>query len=199
MIKAPIFILNAPKRVGKDTVAMYMETYCGDIRKASFKDPLYNLFLATTGMDQHAFYEKYEESGWKDTPNEMLNGKSPRELLIHISETYIKPFFGKDYFGKTLSQMIQGAEEVSGEVPWVIPDGGFNEEIEAMYETFGNRIVVVQFTRDGYCDFSGDSRDWVTFNGPTYYKGFNDGLNGSHDLAIKILRHFGLLDFEPVL
>lgn len=200
MTNAPIFILNAPKRIGKDTVAHFMQTYCGELRKGSFKDPLFNILLATTGMNQAEFFDNYDKGDWKDTPKESLNNKSVRDLLIQISENYIKPFFGPDYFGQTLATIISGAEdEIGEEKPWVIPDGGFNAEVEALVKRFGDRVVVVQITREGYCDFGTDSRNWIELEGVTTLKVSNEGDNGSHRLAIELLRKYDLLDFEPIL
>lgn len=156
-----IFVLNAPPRCGKDTVTNKMIEECG-LRTASFKYPLYNLFVHTTGMPASEFLVKYEEDGWKDTPHEFLNGKTVRQLLIHISENYIKPFYGDDYFGKWVADYIKFAEQdAEKEMCWVIPDGGFQPEFNAMKEVFGDRLVIISMEREGFRDFSGDSRGWI--------------------------------------
>lgn len=200
MTHSPIFVLNAPKRTGKDTVARFMETYCTEMRTGSFKDPLFNIFLSTTGMNQDYFYRRYAEDDWKDSPNEVLNGKTPRDFLIHISEAFIKPFFGQGYFGEVLGKMIEGAEaEIGSTKPWVIPDCGFNSEVDELVKMFGSRVKVVKFTRDGYCGFGSDSRTWVDTTTVDYITETNQGDNGSHDMAVRLLREFDLLDFEPIL
>lgn len=157
----PIFILNAPPRTGKDTIANRVIEECG-IRTASFKYPMYDIFIRTTGMPAEEFFTLYETSGWKDTPAAFLNGKTPRELMIHISENYIKPFFGKDYYGKWVADYIKHFEQdASSEMVWIIPDGGFQSEFDAMKEVFGDRLVIISLEREGHTDFSGDSRGWV--------------------------------------
>ncbi|MGL5579850.1 MAG: hypothetical protein ACRDCE_02645, partial [Cetobacterium sp.] len=73
-----IFILNAPPQTGKDTIAKEVVKECG-ARVASFKYPMYNLFVHTTGIPASEFFEKYEEKGWKDSPQDFLGGKKPRD------------------------------------------------------------------------------------------------------------------------
>lgn len=177
-----IFVLNAPKRCGKDTAARFMQTYCEDMRSISFKDPIFNVFLATTGMDQYEFHELYATDDWKDEPQDFLGGKTVRDMLIHISENFIKPFYGDDYYGVSLAKMLMAAEDKIGqEVPWVIPDCGFDSEVDALVELLGSRVVVVQFHREGFTDFGSDSRDWVTTDSPRYHLEQNNGENGSHE------------------
>lgn len=165
----PIFILNAPKRVGKDTVANQIVEECG-VRTASFKYPIYDLFIKTTGMPSDEFFGLYLVDGWKDSPQAFLGGKRPRDLMIHISENYVKPFFGKDYYGKWIADYIDFAEKDSGsEMAWIIPDGGFQEEFDAVKKVFGDRVKLIHMYREGHKDFTGDSRNWiyeptVTFN-----------------------------------
>ena len=169
MIKNPIIILNAPAQSGKDTLAYIFSTKNPLVKTTEFKNPLFYLFCHTAGYDYTEFSNLYKEQGWKDTVNDKLNGHTPRELLIHISENYIKPFFGKDYFGKALSEQIILKESLNEEEStWVIPDGGFNTETEALLEAFGDRVVCIQFTRDGKT-FEGDSRGWITNIPQTFF------------------------------
>lgn len=163
----PILLLNAPAQSGKDTVASILETGYG-FRPNSFKNPLFYLFCHTAGFDYEEFMDLYSTDGWKDTPNEKLNGKTPRDLMIHISENYIKPFFGDTYFGEALANQIESYELAHGdnvEYSWVIPDSGFNDEAQVLIDKFKDRVICVQFTRNGKT-FEGDSRNWVT-NVPT--------------------------------
>lgn len=178
----PIVILNAPARSGKDTVAaLLVEETKGSL--IPFKFPLFKIFCQTLDINPSDFTVLYELEGWKDSTEDVilfeykdgdglaefaldtlkkLNGHSPREFLIHISEVYIKPFFGTDHFGKELASSIEFLENrAEREIAWFIPDGGFNEETPALVEKFPERLVCIQFTRDGLT-FEGDSRGWIT-------------------------------------
>ena len=165
-----IFVLNAPKQCGKDTAANVLAGNFG-FEKAGFKDPMFDMLAASLGMSD-AFghvMELYETQGWKDTPNNRLGGKTPRDMMIHISENFFKPFFGPDIFGQRLAEGIMNTEEMFGEVSWVISDCGFDAEVKALNEQFPDRVVIVQFEREGFRDFGDDSRDWVNIQDiPTY-------------------------------
>ncbi|MGL4520518.1 MAG: hypothetical protein ACRCUJ_12840 [Phocaeicola sp.] len=156
-----IFILNAPPQTGKDTIAEIVTKECG-ARTASFKFPMYNIFVHTTGIPASEFFEKYEEKGWKDNPQDFLEGKTPRELMIHISEGFVKPFFGEDYYGKWVADYIKFHEfDAEQEMVWIIPDGGFQPEFDAMKAVFGDRLVLISLEREGHRSFVGDSRTWI--------------------------------------
>lgn len=161
-----IFILNAPPRTGKDTIAATADLCGFSYSIKSFKEPLYNIAATTLGLSLPEFMSIYNRDGWKDSPQEICNNKTPRELMIHISETYIKPFFGYDYFGKQLSTSVEKAfydsRCVSCSQFVIIPDGGFNKEVVPLVEAFGNDVVeVIQLEREGYRDFGYDSRSWI--------------------------------------
>ncbi len=84
--------------------------------------------------------------------------------MIHISENYVKPFFGEDYYGKWVADYIKFAEfDAEKEMVWVIPDGGFQPEFDAMKEVFGDRLVLISLEREGHRYFKDDSRDWIYF------------------------------------
>lgn len=165
-----IFILNAPMQCGKDTAANILASEHG-FEKAGFKDPMYEMLAASLGMS-HAFghvMELYETQGWKDTPNTRLNDKTPRDMMIHISENFFKPFFGPGIFGQRLAEGIMNMEELSGELSWVISDCGFDAEVKELDSQFPDRVVIVQFEREGFRDFGTDSRNWVNIKEiPTY-------------------------------
>lgn len=194
-IKNPIFILNGPKRVGKDTVARCMQGFDQHIKTfASFKSPIFDIFKMTCPPAMaESFEELYETEGWKDTPNPGLNGKTPRELMIHISENFIKPFFGDNYYGKALADYITSFEAygLMEENIWVIPDGGFESEINTLYEHFGHRIVVVHIRRNGFEEFVGDSRSFV--NHPHVHTISERSDDSSEALALRLM---GYVDYE---
>lgn len=177
-----IFIMNAPPRCGKDTIAQELIEK-GGFKTAAFKYPLFNIFIHTTGMPSSEFFELYEQGDWKDTPADFLNGKSPRNLLQHISEQFIKPFFGSDYFGNWIADYIAFAEQdAEKEFNWVISDGGFKPELAALEKKFGDRVHVVQLEREGYRDFGTDTRGYVATDLPDNVHRYD--TSGGNDATI---------------
>lgn len=156
-----IFILNSPPRCGKDTIA----SECSRLGcyQASFKEPLYRIVSSTLNMSLDRFMDFYNMDDWKDKKFKHLGGKSVRDLMIHTSENYVKPFFGKDYFGKELANYIIEVAEDDEIV--VIPDGGFKEEVLALTDAFGfDKVEILQISREGYRDFGNDSRNWINID-----------------------------------
>jgi hypothetical protein len=95
----------------------------------------------------------------KPVPQLKVSGKSfsRRDAMIYVSEKFIKPKYGKDYFGKQL------ANQMTSEGLFCVSDGGFQEELSPIINKFGaESITIIQLTREG-CDFSSDSRRY--FNG----------------------------------
>ena len=158
----PIILLNAPPQSGKDTLANILKSRYPVMKDSSFKNPMFYLFCHTVGMDYHTFMDLYNTQGWKDTPQEFLGGKTPRALMIHISEGFIKPFFGDEYYGQQVFEQIHFFENSrEDEFSWVIPDSGFDSESAVLIKHYPERVVCIQFTRDGKT-FAGDSRGYVT-------------------------------------
>ncbi|MGL5579354.1 MAG: hypothetical protein ACRDCE_00045, partial [Cetobacterium sp.] len=176
----------------KDTVAEYMTQFDPSIVTGSFKEPIFHVFRQVIPHDMAMILDElYNTPGWKDTPNEELNGKTPRELMIHISENFIKPFFGETYYGKSLADTIEGFESDFVQCAWVIPDGGFYEEIDEVYKVFGDRVIVVQFTRPGFESFTGDSRNFVRHPGVHTVTETNE--DSSEALALRLIEY---IDYE---
>lgn len=177
----PIFILNAPPQTGKDTILNQLGDDNVFHATTTFKRPMFEMFATTVGLPMNRLEALYDTPGWKDSPQRITDGKTPRDLMIHISENYIKPFFGKDYYGKFLANHIKQSEEGYGAaLPWVIPDGGFQEEVDALVNMFGDRVYVIQLEREGHRDFNGDSRNYVaTTNDLRNYRFDTSNGNGN--------------------
>lgn len=183
----PIIVLNGPPRVGKDTIAEALtKTPDNKIFFGSFKEPMYDIAAATLGMSGASFRTHYfiNKDDWKDQP-QFPGNKSVRNLLQTISEDFVKPFFGESFYGERLAETIADTElRVGAETCWVITDGGFTAEVEALVERFGHRVIVVQLFRDGISDFGSDTRGWIT--GPTTVP--FDTTNGNERVIEWILR-----------
>ena len=148
-----VIILNGPPNCGKDAIAEYLAGKYPTVRKKSFKERL----TALTQMIHNVSPEWWEENytrELKEKPSERLLGLTPREALIKVSETVIKPNYGKDYFGKAAAESLE--EGIN-----VFSDGGFTEEIIPLTDEVGSdNIMIVRITRPN-CSFDGDSRNYL--------------------------------------
>ncbi len=154
-----IIFLNAPKGAGKDTIAAALECLFGT-SKIAFKEPMFAIACAMTGMSLSAFMKTYSDRNKKENPCEEFLGMSGRDLLISISEEFCKPKFGEDYFGRmALKKMNSSHFKRTG---YVFSDSGFHSEIVPIAEMYGpQNCFIVQFVGQGSESFEGDSRDWV--------------------------------------
>lgn len=154
-----IIIFNGPPGAGKDEACLYLKKL--GYKHLSFKDELFKETFKFFGVSKGWFMKGYEDRSIKEKPVPQLkvsgNMLSRRDAMIYVSEKYIKPKYGNEYFGKQL------AKHIDEETKFSVSDGGFAEELVPIINKVGtDNIVLVQLTRDG-CDFSSDSRRY--FNG----------------------------------
>lgn len=160
-VMAKILVLNAPPNSGKDTIADYLVAHQGYI-KLSFKSALFELLYKVFSIDNpEKFMQIYYTREAKEQPCSSLRIgdriMSPREALIFLSESVVKPLWGGAYFGTRAAQLIGDSKSNL----YVFADGGFLAELVPLVDKVGGKnITVVQIERDG-CTFEGDSRDYV--------------------------------------
>ena len=183
-LSGKVIILNAPKDSGKDTIA---DAICKKVlgtKHRQFKQKLYECTATLFNWDLDAFVYAAEHRVLKEKPVATLTVPSvefhkitaltksnraftvddnynvpisPREALIYVSEIVIKPRFGDKYFGTSAAALLK--DDTGGTI---FSDGGFQEELLPIVDVVGeNNVYIVQFTRGGKLDFSGDSRDWL--------------------------------------
>lgn len=154
---ATIIILNAPPRAGKDTIAKIIDEQYG-LPVVSFKTPMFNIARGILGERDFKEFMAVYETDRKDTqPLSILHGSTCREFMIWISESVIKPHFGKKHFGWLMADLLS---EMEDDVDLTIcSDGGFPDEVEALIN-FGHKVKLVRMHREGF-DFSKDSRDYI--------------------------------------
>ncbi len=176
-----VIIFNAPPRAGKEVAAKAViksiNTQDSNLvaYHKEFKDELFKVAANTLGISVEDFLKDYnskvkdvveskylfnvdEDVWWKDVPIYDVNGKlySKRQWLIHISENVIKPSFGKDAFGKMFVNSLPEEGVIA------VSDGGFPEEIQPVIDHVGpDNITIIRIHREG-CDFSNDSRNYLT-------------------------------------
>lgn len=162
--KSPIFIiLNGASETGKSTAVarglMYRLKQFPEVRTVqdSFANPMKHFIAVTLGV-------KYADLK-KNSPMDILQGYSPREFLIDLSEHYMKERYGEDFYGRSLVYRVLRLDPIPDIV--VVEDGGFDCEKDAV----GFMARVVRVTRPGKT-FQGDSRKHID---DPHYTLDNDG------------------------
>ncbi|USL89767.1 hypothetical protein [Vibrio phage vB_VpaP_M9] len=167
MIKC--IILNGPPGIGKDTLAEILrDRYLMNAFNLAVKDALYRDAAKHVGMALPKFIALASDRNTKDVGQIELGGKSPREVLIHVSEDIIKPQFGADYYGQMAGARAAEVLEY-GRIP-VFTDCGFPEEAVSVadfieHSPMGGEVLVVRMYGRG-CTFANDSRKYLTVKHP---------------------------------
>lgn len=148
-----LIVLNGPPRCGKDTLADFLADEWG-MAHLKFAGRLKQMTHGLYGVPMPAAINQFESC--KDEPNPSFFGLTPRQAYIAVSEAYIKPVHGKDFFGKRLLEKIN-------QIPknlFVASDGGLIEELIPVVEGLGGEnVLVLKISRPG-CNFEGDSRSY---------------------------------------
>lgn len=153
MSKKRVVVFNGPPGCGKDHAAEYIWRMFFKSMRRQFKDQLFKVTAAIFAVPQHNLEHTWYTRELKEQPREELNGFSPREALIYVSEHIIKPNMGSRYFGEALAKQLQPGLTL-------VSDSGFTEELLPVIEEVGheNILVVRVFGRGSY---EGDSRSYI--------------------------------------
>jgi hypothetical protein len=159
-----VIILNAPPSSGKDVAAEWIVNKY-NAQHLRFKDQLYKVAAQIAGIEVESMTHVATCRLTKEVPQSyfVVNGTtvSPRNWLIHCSETVVKPLLGNDFFGKSLTNSITSDLVV-------VSDSGFESEVLPLV-TAGHDVYVIRIERDGYT-FDGDSRSYLPVK--QFYKTF---------------------------
>lgn len=161
-----LFVLNAPPRAGKDTVASYLAGRNLSRMHVEFKNTLIDMALTMSGIDADEWDDRYtsmnsQGTAWlKDMPWLAMGGLSQREYLIMVSEEFVKPVFGDQHFGNLLKADL----DESGGYIFISSDGGFTEELVPFLRDPDWSVSVIELKREG-CTFEGDSRNFIHIKG----------------------------------
>lgn len=168
-----VLLINGPPRSGKTTTAKIIAERRADAVVMGFADHLkrcvHAIHLGFAGW----FTPLHEFDPMKDDRQKFLEGRTWREEYIHFSENYIKPRFGRKWFGEKLlfSALSQPQPLI------IIHDSGFPEEVEPLIGCPEiDQIHLIQLYREG-TDFDGDSRGYINLDhfGISPNKLFNRG------------------------
>lgn len=153
---------NGPPQSGKDTMARMLADKMDSagvtlpVREVSLSTPLRRIAYQMVGWT-------YSESEERDGGYEAFKTKwfaqfdrTGRELMIDVSERFLKPVYGQQVMADLLLCELSGFTGVA-----LIRDCGFQVEAAHLSRLLGFRkLYVARVKRDG-CDFSNDSREWV--------------------------------------
>lgn len=145
-----IYLINGPAGSGKDTLGEYLASrYDGTVTKLA--RPLYEALSTLTGETVDDIARRKPESIIPGAPTR-------RQMLIDLSESYIKPRLGVAWFPRLLVRHIEKFPLVK---QWFVTDCGFQVEVDFLFAYYGYRNVrLIQLRRPGH-DFNGDSREYV--------------------------------------
>jgi len=148
-----IVFLNGPPRSGKDTAAVFLQENWG-FKHLKFAKTLKQATHVLFGLSDIDI-DHFEAS--KDEPTPLFHGKTPREAYISLSEHYIKPVYGNDFWGKAALQEIQRSKADC----IVFSDCGFKKEIEPIIEHYGAKACLLIYLFRKGTNFNFDSRTYI--------------------------------------
>lgn len=158
-----IIILNGPRDTGKDTAADYLVERYG-YTKLEMKGALRKLahqIASLTSKDPVALCNALEfDRDLKDTKRVPEFGdRTWPEFIIWLSETVCKPIFGQDVFALAAVKAVRdsGADKV------VFSDGGFQSEVDALFDNVSANMLLVHMYREGrsFSSVRKDSRGYI--------------------------------------
>lgn len=156
---------NGPPQSGKDTLARLLADHMDQqgvqapvltehlswpLRSIAYAmvGLIYENTTATGGMD----YEEFKQTLFPQF------GCTGRQLMIDVSEKFLKPVYNREIMAKMLISRLSNAPD---NTVILLGDTGFQLEVMPLIERYGaDRVCIVKVIRPG-CDFSNDSREWV--------------------------------------
>ena len=157
-----VVLLNGPPKSGKDTIADALVQAVGPLWSVNYK--LSSVLKATARVmfslsdTQYNALERPENKDKKGHVG-LSNKKSWREILISLSEDYIKPTYGENFFGLATVKALSTFSKC-GYSHVFISDSGFKEEAETLVTMCPTcNFTLARLHRDG-TDFNNDSRSY---------------------------------------
>jgi hypothetical protein len=164
---------NGPPYSGKDTFARMFAEHVDSLGittpviEVSLSSPLRRIAYMMVGR----LYvpETYDEFKKETFPQ--FGGVTGRQLMIDVSERFLKLCYGQDIMVKMLLNELQEAGFPDSGVV-LVRDSGFQCEVDPLIDAVGaENLYVARVVRDG-CSFKGDSREWVYHdNAHVWYNG----------------------------
>src|SRR6202045_3125981 len=163
-----IILLNGPPSSGKDTAARHIHDWC-ETKHIDYPRwhcmldrmsmPIKRAFAATMGLQ---ITQDGEVEPWESQKEVIIPdfGISYRQWQIDFSESFLKKY-NEAIFGVLLARRIARRFERGIANLMVIPDAGFQIEIDTLYQIFDPKdILLIRCHRPDF-GFQGDSRSYV--------------------------------------
>lgn len=186
-----IVAFNGPPRSGKDTMARMLAEHMDSqgvylpLIETSLSTPLRRLAYQMVGREY--IPETYEAFKLEVFPQ--FNNATGRQLMIDVSERFLKPCYGESIMANMLlGELAEIGFPQDGIV--LVRDSGFQCEVNPLIDAVGpDNLYVVRVDRAG-CTFDGDSREWVTHTqmGSWLNRGTLDTLRGTTERLFLVLR-----------
>lgn len=160
-----LLLLNGPPGCGKDAGVAALVAVLGQERvvHCSFKSPLILTACAVFGVSRRWWDAHYTRAG-KEVPLPELAGRSPRQALIWVSETVLKPALGADIVGVAAARQVAATAAAAGRpCLFVFSDSGFAPELLPL-AGLDMPLTVARLHREG-CSWAGDSRAYISNEG----------------------------------
>ena len=182
--KPLVIMFNGPPRSGKDSACEIIMEHFPEVHYAYFKEVLYRESAKILGLDFNFWASVCQNGDLKDKPMLTMAGgeagavMTPRDILIYLAEKVLKPKYGQYFIARgtaeTISNLIQFQREQSNEeAVIVVPDLGFDYEIDTVREMLPNaNVISVAIHRPGFT-FDGDSRSYVKDPNHNIFNEFN--------------------------
>lgn len=191
-----IVAFNGPPESGKDTMADMLADHMDKqgvslpVRMESLSLPLRKIAYSTVGyptfpesMLAGEWYASFKRAHFR------LLGVTGRQLMIDVSEKFLKPTYGIEVMAKLLLERNEGFHGIL-----LIRDSGFQIEVDPLIQAVGHtNLYVANVERKGKT-FANDSREWV--HHPMFRQGYQGAYrnNGSlDDLRTEAGRLYGRL------
>lgn len=167
-----IILLNGPPSSGKDTAAKHIRRWYNHEAKKDGQGfshqcmldrmsmPVKRAFAGTVGLP---ITEDGVVEHWESRKEVIISqfGVSYRQWQIDFSERFMKRLYGEVIFGELLVARIRRRFEKGIANLMVIPDCGFQVEIQVFYHAFPQEdILLIRPHREGFT-FARDSRSYV--------------------------------------
>lgn len=161
-----IVAFNGPPRSGKDTMAEMLANHMDQqqvvtmVVPESLSLPLREIAYAMTGWvgpTDGENYERFKVTNFNQFANCSDIAINGRQLMIDVSEDFLKPKYGIEIMAQLLIARNRHVEPAV----LLIRDSGFQIEVDPLVRWVGeDNLYVAQVHRPG-TSFAGDSREWV--------------------------------------
>lgn len=206
-LSLPRFVfINGPARSGKSTLAKLICDSNPSAWRESFAEPIREMLRAVF-FPEDSLIEGPDRIDFRDgaikkqailklagipLPEDVGIAQHyipVRQVMIDFSETFMKPRFGVDIFGRLLWKRCE--EQSHWYSSFIIDDSGFESEARFIASQVGpERCYLIRLHRKGH-DFAGDSRSYIDLSPVPFMDLVNDGAAAEMLHALQL--EFGTL------